>query len=111
MAESTTPLEYYQSFTESPRLKDRFQNIDEDIYFQYLTLLQNVGTVNFALDFGNDDAWCALNLGEGDIALLLGRAVCLFNYISVVGFEVYCLLLTLILPETEILWDEMDVSR
>lgn len=73
---SQTPREFYQSFAGSSRLKGRFHDIDEEIHFQtYLRLLQNVETQNFVLDFGSDDAWCALNLEEKDIALLLHRPV------------------------------------
>lgn len=83
MAESTlaripqNPLEYYESFTDSPHLKDEFHDIDNECHFQaYLQLLQQHDTQNFMLDFGNDDAWCARNLGEGDFTCLLRRHVC-----------------------------------
>lgn len=81
MAESTpaalnsqTPREFYQSFAGSSRLKDRFHDIEEEIHFQTcLHLVQNVEPQNFVLDFGSDDAWCALSQGEKDIARLLHR--------------------------------------
>lgn len=84
MAESTpaglspqSPLEYYRSLSERPHLKDRFHDIDEENHFKtYLRGLQSIDTRNFVLDFGNDDAWCALNLGNEDIATLLRKPVC-----------------------------------
>lgn len=66
------PVEYYRSFTESPNLQDKFNDIDDEAHFQtYLRLLQKYDTKNFVLDFGNDDAWCAINLEEDDFTPLL----------------------------------------
>lgn len=84
MADSTpaapnfqSPREYYQSLSDSPRWRHRFCDIDDEGHFQtYLRRLQQLETQNFVLDFGNDDAWSALNLEEKDIALLLRKQVC-----------------------------------
>lgn len=73
-----TPSEYYSSFTYGPHLKDQFHDIDDvDTNRSYLHRLQDMSTRNFVLDFGNEDAYCALNLEESDLALLLRRPVCL----------------------------------
>lgn len=76
-----TPVEYYGSFTDSPDLLDKFNDIDDEVHFHdYLRLLQKYDTKNFVLDFGNDDAWCALNLEESDFTSLLGKYVCTLLY-------------------------------
>lgn len=37
----------------------------------YSKLLEEAQTQNFVLDFGNEDAWCAVNLEREDVASLL----------------------------------------
>ncbi|KAL4791733.1 hypothetical protein BDV19DRAFT_392802 [Aspergillus venezuelensis] len=65
--------EYYSSFPRNPNIKASFRNIDEAAHFKhYLTLLKDVQTRNFVLDFGNEDAWCAVDLERGDLMELLG---------------------------------------
>ncbi|KAL4886470.1 hypothetical protein BJY04DRAFT_73413 [Aspergillus karnatakaensis] len=67
-----TAHEYYGSFPDNPNILARFNNIDEGLHFRnYLSLLRNVQTRNFVLDFGNEDAWCAVNLEQPDITALL----------------------------------------
>ncbi|RAQ68185.1 hypothetical protein AFCA_010639 [Aspergillus flavus] len=67
-----TPKEYYSSFNANSNLQEKFHNIDDEGQFRaYLGYLQDVQTRNFMLDFGNDDAWCAVDLEEEDIATLL----------------------------------------
>ncbi|GMG28079.1 unnamed protein product [Aspergillus oryzae var. brunneus] len=72
-----TPKEYYSSFNANSNLQEKFHNIDDEGQFRaYLGYLQDVQTRNFMLDFGNDDAWCAVDLEEEDIATLLRGVVC-----------------------------------
>ncbi|PYI08568.1 ADP-ribosylation factor [Aspergillus sclerotiicarbonarius CBS 121057] len=69
-----TPEEYYSSFKTRPHLQDAFRDIDEANNLKtYLALLKDSQTRNFVLDFGNDDAWCAVNLNQEDFALLLRK--------------------------------------
>lgn len=73
---SDTPPKYYSSFKARPHLQDAFRNIDEANNLKtYLALLKDAQTRNFVLDFGNDDAWCAVNLDQEDLALLLREPV------------------------------------
>lgn len=58
-------------------LKDKFHDIDDKTHFaHYKSRLQNPQTQNFVLDFGNEDAWCATNLKEDELKLLLRGPVC-----------------------------------
>ncbi|QRD93777.1 hypothetical protein F9C07_2204913 [Aspergillus flavus] len=78
-----TPKEYYSSFNANSNLQEKFHNIDDEGQFRaYLGYLQDVQTRNFMLDFGNDDAWCAVDLEEEDIATLL-RGVVLWDQVDV----------------------------
>lgn len=45
-----------------------------------MRLLGDAKTTNFVLDFGDDCAWCAVNLDSGEFGRLLGRGVCLFLF-------------------------------
>jgi len=70
------PYEYYSSFEKQPHLCDKFRDIDDEASFlTYLHLLEDAHTRNFVLDFGNEDAWCAVNLEREDIASLLRSPV------------------------------------
>lgn len=85
------PLEYYGSFTDRPHLKDKFHDIDDETHFRkHRLLLQRYETQNFVLDFGNDDAWCALNLEEEDFIRLLRRYVCYHAYAIQGAIGVMC---------------------
>ncbi|KAE8375228.1 ADP-ribosylation factor [Aspergillus bertholletiae] len=67
-----TPKEYYSSFKSNPNIQEKFHDIDDVTQFRaYLGYLQDAQTRNFMLDFGNDEAWCAVDLEEEDIAALL----------------------------------------
>ncbi|KAL2865447.1 uncharacterized protein BJX67DRAFT_382932 [Aspergillus lucknowensis] len=67
-----TAQEYYSSFPGNSNIPQRFCNIDEELHFRsQLALLRNAQTRNFVLDFGNEDAWCAVNLEQDDITALL----------------------------------------
>lgn len=73
------PFEYYSSLERRPHLYDKFHDIDDKAYFMaYSKLLGEAQTQNFVLDFGNEDAWCAVNLEKEDIASLLRSPVSIF---------------------------------
>ncbi|EAW07677.1 uncharacterized protein ACLA_023920 [Aspergillus clavatus NRRL 1] len=79
------PHAYYSALTSRPSLQDEFHDIDNEGHFQtYLRRLQDATTRNFVLDFGNDDAWCAMNLELEDISLLLRHPVSLFQYTTAI---------------------------
>ncbi|GIJ83863.1 hypothetical protein Asppvi_002694 [Aspergillus pseudoviridinutans] len=68
------PYENYASFTGGPTLKAKFGDIDEEsCFYAYNRRLRDPQTQNFVLDFGNDDAWCAMNLSQEDFGLLLRK--------------------------------------
>lgn len=70
------PYEYYSGFEKRPHLRNKFRDIDDEANFgAYLQLLENAQTQNFVLDFGNEDAWCAVNLEGDDIASLIRSSV------------------------------------
>ncbi|THC98774.1 hypothetical protein EYZ11_001753 [Aspergillus tanneri] len=76
-----TPHDYYSSFTGCPTIQNGFHDIDDETHFRiYLGQLQSSQTQNFILDFGNDDAWCAVNLNKNDIALLLRKPAITGHY-------------------------------
>ncbi|KAL4899561.1 hypothetical protein BDW74DRAFT_163400 [Aspergillus multicolor] len=67
-----TAEEYYSSFPSHPNINKRFNDIDDPSCFrEYLASLRDVQTQNFVLDFGNEDAWCAVNLEQQDVTALL----------------------------------------
>ncbi|KAL5692570.1 hypothetical protein EMGR_005775 [Emarellia grisea] len=69
-----SPYEYYASFTDRPSLQNIFRDIDEESCFNaYNRRLRDSQTQNFVLDFGNEDAWCAMNLSHEDFSLLLRK--------------------------------------
>jgi hypothetical protein len=72
-----TPQEYYSSFSKISNFQRKFNDIDDESQFRtYLSYLQDAQTRNFVLDFGNECAWCAVNLDQEDVALLLRSTVC-----------------------------------
>ncbi|KAL1962853.1 hypothetical protein VTN77DRAFT_9128 [Rasamsonia byssochlamydoides] len=68
-----TASEYYSGFLSTrPGLSQKFKNIDEEVHFrEYQKLLLDARTQNFVLDFGNDDAWCGVNLNVDDLVALM----------------------------------------
>ncbi|KAL2828493.1 hypothetical protein BDW59DRAFT_143197 [Aspergillus cavernicola] len=67
-----TAEEYFSSFPDNPSIADKFHNIDEVSNFRdHLAVLRDAQTRNFVLDFGNEDAWCAVNLEQKDLTTLL----------------------------------------
>jgi hypothetical protein len=74
LTQPQTASEYYSAF--SPDLSQKFNNIDEEAnYGKYRGLLLDGRTENFVLDFGDEDAWCGVNLDEGDLAALVDAPV------------------------------------
>ncbi|KKK24604.1 hypothetical protein P175DRAFT_0432568 [Aspergillus ochraceoroseus IBT 24754] len=69
-----TPQEYYSSFPNNSNIPEKFKDIDEEPNFRNcLKLLRDTQTGNFVLDFGNEDAWCAVNLEREDLTTLLSH--------------------------------------
>jgi hypothetical protein len=77
MANSPSPAQsYYSSFTDRPNLAQKFNDIDKANHFEsYQRQLLSPDTNNFVLDFGNNDAWCAMNLDQDDLSALMKTAV------------------------------------
>lgn len=67
--------EYYAGFTNRHgSLGNRFKDIDDEVHFHDLRReLREPSTINFVLDFGDEDAFCATNLEEEDLKLLLRK--------------------------------------
>lgn len=76
--------EYYAGFTNRHgSLGNRFKDIDDEVHFHDLRReLREPSTINFVLDFGDEDAFCATNLEEEDLKLLLRKPVCLYQSAS-----------------------------
>ncbi|KAJ5147270.1 uncharacterized protein N7443_001137 [Penicillium atrosanguineum] len=73
-----SPQDYYASLDghrgSAWPLKDKFHDIDDKIHFKpYMKRLSDPLTKNFVLDFGNEDAYCATDLEEDEIQLLLRK--------------------------------------
>ncbi|KAL2847988.1 hypothetical protein BJX68DRAFT_106916 [Aspergillus pseudodeflectus] len=67
-----TPEEYYSSFPGNLSISKKFRNIDEELHFRdNLASLRDAQTRSFVLDFGNEDAWCAVDLEQEDLTALL----------------------------------------
>ncbi|KAJ5261015.1 hypothetical protein N7478_011610 [Penicillium angulare] len=62
------PQVYYEGFPiDKGSLYDRFKDIDQLEHFRtYMQRLEKPETRNFVLDFGNEDAYCAIDLGTND---------------------------------------------
>lgn len=74
---SKSPIEYYAQFADScPGLAQKFRDIDQSIYYnESKILLLDPNTQNFVVDFGNDDAWCAVNLEKTEVERLIDSEV------------------------------------
>ena len=81
---SKSPELYYDSIfndSDCERRRRKFRSIDELSNFEYyMKLLQDVNTTNFVLDFGDEEAWCALDLEDGEFARLLEKPVSFFFF-------------------------------
>ncbi|KAJ5707680.1 hypothetical protein N7488_007481 [Penicillium malachiteum] len=73
--DSQNPQDYYSGFkTENGSLQHHFQDIDDLTHFKtYMRQLEQPETRNFVLDFGNEDAYCAINLETEDLRALLSQ--------------------------------------
>jgi hypothetical protein len=79
-----TPEEYYASFPGNLSISKKFRNIDEELHFRdNLASLRDAQTRSFVLDFGNEDAWCAVDLEQEDLTALLTHSVCDRQTVSV----------------------------
>ncbi|CAG8907786.1 unnamed protein product [Penicillium egyptiacum] len=78
--ESTAPQDYYSSLDEEGSLVERFKNIDDKTqFYTAMRRLEDPLTQNFVLDFGNEEAWCASDLGTSELKLLLSKPVSHFH--------------------------------
>ena len=74
--QSTAPQDYYASLDDEGSLVERFKNIDDKTqFYTAMRRLQDPLTHNFVLDFGNEEAWCASDLGTNELKLLLSKPV------------------------------------
>ncbi|KAK4861932.1 hypothetical protein LT330_003070 [Penicillium expansum] len=72
--DSTAPQDYYSSLDDEGLLVEKFKNIDDKT--QFYTAMRRLAdplTQNFVLDFGNEEAWCASDLGTNELELLLSK--------------------------------------
>jgi hypothetical protein len=81
--DSTAPQDYYSSLDYEGSLVEKFKNIDDKTQF-YIAMrsLQDPLTRNFVLDFGNEEAWCASDLGTDELKRLLSKPVSLSHDIQ-----------------------------
>lgn len=72
-----TAAEYYTGLSSKRTgLDQKFRNIDDaDNYAEYQTRLLDARARNFVLDFGNEDAWCAVDLQKDDWAAVMQTPV------------------------------------
>jgi hypothetical protein len=72
-----TAAEYYTGLSSTRTGLDRkFKDIDDAAnYAEYQTRLLDARTRNFVLDFGNEDAWCAVDLQADDFVTLMETQV------------------------------------
>ena len=78
--ESTAPQDYYTSLDDEGSLVERFKNIDDKTqFYTAMRRLEDPLTQNFVLDFGNEEAWCASDLGTNELKLLLSKPVSHFH--------------------------------
>lgn len=69
--------DYYFNITSRPQLWETFRDLDNAIHFaECRGRLIDEATQNFVVDFGNDEAHAAFDLGEEDFAALLSSKVC-----------------------------------
>lgn len=74
-----SPQDYYAKVannTDLEHLGSRFQTVDDEEHFaEYMHRLTDPETRNFVLDFGNEDAYCAVNLRSEEFERLLSEPV------------------------------------
>ncbi|CAI7566927.1 unnamed protein product [Penicillium discolor] len=72
--DSTAPQDYYSSLDDEGSLVEKFKNIDDKTqFYTAMRCLEDPLTRNFVLDFGNEEAWCASDLGTNELKLLLSK--------------------------------------
>ncbi|KAJ5941011.1 hypothetical protein N7516_001179 [Penicillium verrucosum] len=72
--DSTAPQDYYSSLDDQGSLVEKFKNIDDKTqFYTAMRCLEDPLTQNFVLDFGNEEAWCASDLGTNELKLLLSK--------------------------------------
>ncbi|CAI7624853.1 unnamed protein product [Penicillium palitans] len=72
--DSTAPQDYYSSLDDEGSLVEKFKNIDDKTqFYTAMRCLEDPLTQNFVLDFGNEEAWCASDLGTNELKLLLSK--------------------------------------
>ena len=73
---------------ENPDLGDKFHDIDDaDSFTACRARLMHEGTRNFVVDFGNDEARCAIDLEDADFSALMDPPVSpiLAKFVSVIS--------------------------
>ncbi|KAJ5188430.1 hypothetical protein N7491_004755 [Penicillium cf. griseofulvum] len=79
--ESTAPQDYYSSLDNGGSLVEKFKNIDDNTqFYTAIRRLKDPLTQNFVLDFGNEEAWCASDLGTSELKLLLSKPAITNHY-------------------------------
>jgi hypothetical protein len=64
--------ECYPNIPNRPDLGEKFRNIDDpDLFAECREQLVREGTKNFVVDFGSDDARCAIDLEDVDFSALM----------------------------------------
>ncbi|KAJ5420886.1 hypothetical protein N7465_003405 [Penicillium sp. CMV-2018d] len=72
--DSTAPQDYYSSLDDEGSLVEKFKNIDDKTqFYTAMRSLEDPLTQNFVLDFGNEEAWSASDLGTNELKLLLSK--------------------------------------
>ncbi|KAJ5687495.1 hypothetical protein N7536_010114 [Penicillium majusculum] len=72
--DSTAPQDYYSSLDDEGSLVEKFKDIDDKTqFYTAMRCLEDPLTQNFVLDFGNEEAWCASDLGTNELKLLLSK--------------------------------------
>ena len=67
----------YPSSLNNTSLRDKFRDLDDKDQFSACRKhLKNEDAKNFIVDFGTDEAWCAVDLDDSEFSALLG-SVCL----------------------------------
>ncbi|KAJ5382585.1 hypothetical protein N7517_000496 [Penicillium concentricum] len=79
--ESTAPHDYYSSLDDDGSLVGKFESIDDKTqFYTAMRRLEDPLTQNFVLDFGNEEAWCASDLGTDELKQLLSKPAITKHY-------------------------------
>ena len=67
---------YYASLSGRPELGQCFRNVDQTAELDICReQLRKAATRNFLLDFGDEEAWCAIDLERDDYIAILSAGV------------------------------------